>query len=112
MAAKKSKYEELFVGQYKNTALPILEREHRFHPKRKWRFDFSIVDLKIGIEIEGGIWMKGSHTRMHGYQDDCNKYNEAQALGWKVFRFTSDDIKKDRAIKFLWNYLNPDNQII
>lgn len=111
MSNKKSQYEELFLVQYKKTNLPPLQREVKFHPKRKWRVDFAILELNILIEIEGGIWMKGSHVRMHGYQDDCNKYNEAQALGFKIFRFTSEDIKNDRAVKFLWNYLNPGNEI-
>lgn len=108
---KKSRYEELFLLQYKKTCLPPLKREAYFHPERNWRVDFLIEDHKIIIEIEGGIWMKGSHVRMHGYQDDCNKYNAAQVLGYKVFRFTSDDILEDRAVPFIWNYLNPDNPI-
>ncbi len=61
--------------------------EHRFHSIRRWRFDFAHLKHKVAIEIEGGIWTKGRHTRGKGYLKDCEKYNEAQILGWKVLRY-------------------------
>lgn len=69
--------------------LPEPEREHRFHPMRKWRFDFCWVDEKIALEIEGGIFVKGRHSRGTGYANDADKYNEATKLGWRVFRLTT-----------------------
>ncbi len=63
-----------------------LEREYRFHPTRKWRFDFAYSEQKIAIEIEGGIWSGGRHIHPSGFEADCIKYNTATAMGWKVFR--------------------------
>lgn len=70
------------------------EGEYRFHPKRKWRFDYADVAHKIAVEIEGGIWSGGRHTRGSGYAKDVEKYNEATKLGWRILRYTS---KKDMA---------------
>lgn len=64
------------------------EREYKFHPKRKWRFDFAILDKKIAIEFEGIMSKKSRHTTAKGYTGDCDKYNEAQKLGWVVLRYT------------------------
>jgi very-short-patch-repair endonuclease len=68
--------------------LPEPVREYKFHPTRRWKFDFAYPDQKIAIEVEGGTWISGRHSRGSGYQADCEKYNAAVLLGWKVLRFT------------------------
>ncbi len=62
------------------------EREYRFHPKRRWRFDAAFPEAKVAIEIEGGVWIRGRHNRASGFLKDCEKYNEAAALGWRIIR--------------------------
>ncbi len=65
------------------------EREFRFHPERKWRFDFAWPDHKVAVEVEGGQFSVGRHQRLSGFEADCDKYNSAALLGWAVLRFTS-----------------------
>lgn len=74
------------------------EQEHRFHPKRRWRFDFAFPDRKLAVEIEGGIYSKGRHTRPIGYIKDMEKYNAASVLGWTLLRFTPQQVKSGMAI--------------
>lgn len=62
--------------------------EYKFHPIRKWRFDWANIEHKIAIEVEGGAYTNGRHTRGTGFINDMEKYNEAIILGWKVFRVT------------------------
>lgn len=71
--------------------------ELRFAPPRKWRFDRAWPDAKIAVEIDGGTWMGGRHSRGEGYSNDCEKLNHAVLMGWRVLRYTSDMIKKDPA---------------
>lgn len=76
------------------------EKEFRFS-HRMFRFDYRIYDpdnesLKLGCEIEGGVWTGNSrHTRGQGYSNDCTKYNIASVLGWTVLRYTTQQIQKD-----------------
>ncbi|MFB6453740.1 hypothetical protein ACE38W_00590 [Chitinophaga sp. Hz27] len=63
-------------------------KEYRFHPVRKFRFDFAVPDLKIGIEYEGLMSEKSGHTTLTGYTKDTEKYNLAAAEGWRAIRFT------------------------
>ncbi len=63
--------------------------EYKFHPKRKWRFDFALPDLKIAFEYEGLMSSKSRHTTIKGYTNDSKKYNAAQSLDWKVLRYTA-----------------------
>jgi len=70
--------------------LKIDQEEYRFHPSRKWRFDFAWPKYKIAVEVEGGNYSQGRHTRGKGFTNDCEKYNSALQLGWKVLRFTGE----------------------
>jgi very-short-patch-repair endonuclease len=61
---------------------PVLE--HRFHPVRKWRFDFAWPIYYVALEVDGGIWTRGAHGRGTGIARDQEKKNEAASLGWLV----------------------------
>ena len=73
--------------------LPGVEvvKEHLFHPSRKWRFDYAIVQYKVAIEIDGAVWTIGRHNRPTGYINDMEKLNTAASMGWLVLRITTDD---------------------
>lgn len=70
------------------------EREYRFHPQRKWRFDLACPTLKLAWEYEGIFATKSRHTSISGYTKDSTKYNQAQILGWKVMRYTAKNINE------------------
>ena len=65
--------------------------ELQFHPTRKWRADFALPTWKILIEIDGGVWSGGRHTRGAGFVGDCHKINAAGILGWCVLRYQPKD---------------------
>lgn len=78
--------------------------ELKFMDGRSFRFDIAIQSRMIAIEYEGTFEGKGTtgksrHTTQLGYTQDCEKYNNALCLGWKVLRFTSLNYKD--AYKFL-----------
>lgn len=78
------------------------QREYRFHPTRRWRFDFADPAAKIAIELQGGIFGgKSAHNTGTGIRRDMEKSNEAQRLGWRVFQFYVDDVKSGRAVQYI-----------
>lgn len=80
--------------------------EYQFHAERKWRFDFAFVDRKLAIEVEGGTtYGKSRHSKGAGFDADAEKYNTASAMGWTLFRFSSDMIKSGKAILFVKDFL-------
>jgi len=87
-----SRLEERFLWLWNKTDGPKLEREFRFHPKRRWRADFAHLESNTLIEIEGGIWLNGRHNRSAGFNADLEKYLEAGLAGWCVFRLGPDQI--------------------
>jgi hypothetical protein len=68
-----------------------LKREHKFAEGRRFRFDYYHIEA-VAIELEGGVWVRGRHTRPSGFLNDMEKYNLAASMGILVFRIPSHDI--------------------
>ena len=85
----------------KSLGLPVPEREYRFHPKRRWRFDYAWPDKKIAVEVEGGTWIYGRHNHPSGFLKDIEKYNSAVILGWRILRYTPQQIAQGEWIEDL-----------
>ena len=105
------------------------ETEYRFHDVREWRFDIAIPRLRVAIEYNGHgqtgrnskfglkacnlqalsdseklkeIAKKnhfGRHASIIGMSKDCEKLNQAQALGWIVLQFTALHFDMDVRMK-------------
>ena len=77
----------------------VVVTEFEFAKPRKYRADVSINVTtlkgvqKILIEYEGLVSSKSRHTTLTGYTNDCDKYNLATSLGYKVYRYTALNYK-------------------
>ena len=95
--------EHLLSVQLEQAGIPF-EREYRFHPLRKWRFDFAIInasDRQIAVEVEGGVYVAGRHTRGATFEADCVKYAQAAIRGWTVLRVTPNIVNDGRALQWI-----------
>jgi hypothetical protein len=97
-----------FILLAKTFGITGIVREHLFASEigRRWRFDFALPKHRIGIEIEGGAWSNGRHTRGAGFVGDMEKYNMATVLGWRVLRFTPQQIKKAETYELISKLIN------
>lgn len=66
-----------------------------FGQERDWRLDFAFVDKCLAIEVEGGVWSNGRHTRGGGFIRDIEKYNALTMAGWRLLRYTPQMIADD-----------------
>lgn len=113
--------------QISATSLPAPKLEHVFHPTRKWQFDLSWPDHMVACEVDGGVYGRqvvchhcgqkvmivrkdGSlvparlgmrHNTGKGYENDAEKINEAEVLGWLVLRVTAKMIKNGMALDWI-----------
>jgi len=93
-----SEAEEILALQLRALRIEV-EREYRFHETRRWKFDFALPEKRIAIEIEGGIWTRGRHTRGKGFEQDLEKYQAAMLAGWAVYRCSPSMVKSGEAIQ-------------
>ncbi len=107
---------DLFTALCRSDLRVTCVRELKFHPVRRWRFDYAIPEHKIAVEVEGGVWTQGRHTRPRGFLGDMDKYNTATALGWRVLRVTPDTLTTGatldlirRTIESSDSFLHPNN---
>lgn len=87
-------------------SLPAHVAEFRFHPGRRYRFDFAWPEHMIALEVEGGIWANGHHARPKGILRDIEKYNNAAVLGWRVLRCTPQDLETPKTVAMLRAAMN------
>ena len=104
MATRRSDAPELLAIHLAELGLEFV-REYRFHEDRKWRADFFIAEYSILIEIEGSVWVQGRHTRGAGFLADMEKYNTATMQGYRVLRFSTQQVLDGSAKRFLKSWL-------
>lgn len=91
----------VFLALLKQNGLPEPVPEFRFDPVRRWRIDWAFVDQRVALEIEGGIFVRGRHSRGLGMLKDMEKYNELAARGWRLIRTTPGNLYSPETLRVL-----------
>jgi len=101
MSKELSEAEESFYLAIRAFKHPIPEREFLFLPGRKYRIDFAWPEQKVALEVEGGLYHGGRHTSITGFEGDCIKYALLAQNGWRLYRFSTGQVKKGIALMFM-----------
>lgn len=124
----RSTAELLLSVQLEQAGIPF-EREYEFAPEewcrangflspkrqlpRKWRADFRIAGNEIWypgviarfskflIEVDGGAFVAGRHSRGTGVERDAEKQSAAAILGYRVLRVTPAQVNDGRALSWI-----------
>lgn len=97
----------------------VFERQYEYVPDRKFRADFAIFHKgirlyrgraysaarfrcsRILVEVQGGVFSKQAHGSIQGVLRDNERLNEAAKAGYRMLRFTPDQIKTGEAKAFI-----------
>ena len=72
---------------------PTLQMPLPWRSPTKGRVDFAYEDARVIIECDGRRW----HTTMEAFESDRRRDNLAQLNGWRVLRFTWNDLNETPA---------------
>lgn len=93
--------------QCRYALLPIPVAEYQFHPVRRWRFDWAFVAQRLAVEVNGGAFIAGRHTRGAGFEKDAEKLSEAAIYGWRVIHVLPKHVRNGLALEFVRRALSP-----
>lgn len=91
--------EEGFLFQCRLLGIAEPQRNWRFHETRRWEIDFAWPELRIGVEIQGGVWSGGKHGRGAGIVKDMQKHNALLDLKWRVWLYTPGEVLRGEALQ-------------
>ncbi len=99
--------ELLLEEQLRQAGIPF-DREFSFAKEmgRRWRADFAVrgrlwtTAPSVLVEIDGGGYIAGRHSRGLGMEHDCEKASAAAILGYRVIRLTPSQVEDGRGL--LW----------
>lgn len=85
-------FEQLWTYYYPNIDL---EAEVLLVPNRKFRFDYVHLPSKTAIELNGGLYSRGRHSRGIGQEKDYEKALLANLEGYLVINLGTNQIKAE-----------------
>jgi len=94
-AAPESVMEERMISLLNEGGLPMptLQMPLPWQSPTKGRVDFAYEEARVIIECDGRRW----HTTMEAFESDRRRDNLAQLNGWRVLRFTWNDLTETPA---------------
>ena len=96
-----SELEMALVTRLERHGLPLGAGQYRFVPGRLYRFDRAWPEQFVAVEIQGGLWVHGAHSRGSGVERDCVKLSIAAALGWRVLPISKAMIESGQAVELI-----------
>lgn len=107
--AKAAEQERVFLRHLMALGLDAPIPEHRFHPERKWRWDYAYPASKLAIEVDGGVWVGGKHGRGSGIVKDHEKRNAGAVLGWRLLLVQPKQLMDPETARLVYRALTPDD---
>jgi len=93
---------------FESEGLPSPVFEYAHIPGRKFRLDIAWEHHKIGLEVQGGIFMRGrsGHSSITGIKRDMEKDNLGILNGWRILKVTPQDLMTVKTAEMIQALIN------
>ncbi len=85
---------DAFLAFMRKHGVKDFVRDHAPVEGRRFKIDLAHLPSKLAVEIHGGTWARGRHSRHAGMAADLEKARLLTLAGWRCIAFTGEDIKK------------------
>lgn len=75
--------------------------ELQFAKPRRWRIDVAFPLHLLAVEIDGGVWSRGRHSRGAGMLADMEKTAALAARGWRLIRCSPQHVADGTALAWV-----------
>jgi hypothetical protein len=75
---------DIVTAYFKSMKIPVPSYEYKFYDGRNWRLDIAWPYERLCIEVQGGIFVYGRHSRGAALLKEWEKLNTLASLGWRV----------------------------
>lgn len=100
-AGVNSELELMLLTRLEREGLPLGLPQYPVVTGRQFKFDRAWPEQRVAVEIQGGLWVNGAHSRGSGVERDCLKLSMAAALGWRVLPISKQMIKSGEAVNLI-----------
>jgi very-short-patch-repair endonuclease len=95
--------EQTLAAQLEQAGILFVREVAFAAPLRRWRADFEITDQRppLLVEIDGGAFIGGRHSRGQGVANDAEKQSAAAILGYRVIRATPAQVADGSCLSWI-----------
>ena len=79
----------------------LIKPWHPFWRDRAWRLDFAWPTQRLAVEVQGGLFVQGRHTRGAALAAEYERHNEATLRNWRVLYVTAEQIADGSALAWI-----------
>jgi very-short-patch-repair endonuclease len=103
--AKSEKWQQLMAMQLAASGIKF-RPQYTWHTSRKFSADFVVGNYgNLIVEVDGGLFINGGHTRGARREYDYERDAEAMMLGFRVLRVSPRQVKQGKAIQWIQELL-------
>jgi hypothetical protein len=89
---------EKIAHHCRRRSLPRPTVEFQFVAFRAWKLDVAWPELLVGVDIQGGAFKGGHHSRGPGMRDDFEKLAHAVMRNWRVLLMMPEQVKAETGL--------------
>lgn len=94
------RYPDMLAAQIAAAGLPTPEREHKWHPTRRFRADLAWPATKFIVEVDGAV-----HRIKGKFERDIERHNLLIQAGWVYIRVTPEMVRTGEALTWVREFV-------